>query len=179
MPITAYDDLVKVILDRLVAIQETIILPSPIYDPGEHLYAVPRFWEPNNKYPFMVNRWSGLSPDDTSRNGAPFYDDILTFEMRLIVGSLNSGYIGDREDTLNLMVYSVINRFRQTPALDDPVTGAPLRYLAPGRNASIISGAANGATAFQMGDILTLGCNFNLSVRVKVEIDRVRGRPTS
>lgn len=179
MPITNYDTLAKDIIDRLVAIQETIILPSPPYDGVEHLYAVPRFWESIAKYPFMVNRWSGLSADDTSRNGAPLYDDILTFEMRLIVGSLNSGYIGDREDTLNRMVYAVINRFRQTPGLDDPITGAPLRYLAPGRNASVITGAANGTTAFQMGDILTLGCNFNLSVHVKVEIDRVRGRPTS
>lgn len=177
--ITQYDTLVKDILDRIVAIEETIILPSPPYDGVEHLYGVPRFWESIAKFPFMVNRWSGINADDTSRNGAPFYDDILTFEMRLIVGTLSSGYIGDREDTLNLMVYSVMNRFRQTPALDDPITGAPLRYLAPGRNASIITGAANGTTAFQMNDTLVLGANFNLSVRVKVEIDRVRGRPTS
>lgn len=177
--ITQYDTLVKDILDRIVAIEETIILPSPPYDGTEHLYGVPRFWESIAKYPFCVNRWSGFQGDDTSKNGAPLYSDILTFELRLITGSLNSGYIGDREDTLNLMVYEIINRFRQTPALDDPVTGAPLRYLAPGRNSTLITGAANGATAFQMGDLLTLGCNFNLSVRVLVEIDRVRGRPTS
>lgn len=176
--ITNYDSLVKDILDRIVDIEQTIVLPTPIYDGTELLYAVPRFWESIAKYPFMVNRWSGFQGSDTSV-GAPFFDDTLTFELRLIVGSLSSGYIGDREDTLNLMAYEVINRFRKTPALDDPVTNVPLRYLAPGRNATLITGAANGATAFQMGDILTLGCNFNLSVRIRVELDRTRGRPTS
>jgi len=173
--ITPYDTLIKDILDRLVAIEETIILPAPIYDGKEHLYAIPRFWDSIARYPFVCNRWSGLNPDDTSRGGAPLYADILTFEMRLIVGSLNSGYIGDREDTLNLMVYEVINRFRQVPYLNDPITGEPLRYLAPGRNATLITGAPNGTTAFQMGDILTLGCNFNLSVRTLVQIDRLPG----
>lgn len=166
-----YDTLVYDIKVDLAAIQATI--PDPL-NAGVFCGSSPHWFEANSRFPFYYNRFAGLSPDDGSTVGAPIFKDVLAFTMRLVVGTLATGYLGAREDTLDKLIYTTINVFRRRLYLNDPVSGTGIRYLSP-RTAARISAVPSGDTGFQFvpNGELFLGCDFTMSVSLSVQLGRL------
>lgn len=174
MTVFDHDLLVPQVLDRLVLIEKTI--PSPIGD-GRTLPATPYFWDfVTVNEPMFFNRWAGAELDKDDQQGRGLYRDTLRFLVRLDAGTLGSGTLHLREDDLNRLAYTVINRFRQSPLLEHPDTGEPLRYvLYPG---AVLQRAPNGIAGVRLkqdADAPTyLITDFELSVTVQTKVGRLR-----
>lgn len=171
----ATDTLIFDTLARLVLIQQLIPRPG---NTGLFVEAGSQFWDPQSgPFPRFFNRWAGFNTDMSAPKGQPLYQDTHLFEMRLVVGSLATGYLGVTEDEFNQLVYATINCFRERINLNSPVDGTPFRYLAPGRNASQIIQSPNGLHGFTFdnnpGSPVYLGGSFMLSVNVLTQVGRI------
>lgn len=175
---TAWDTICYDLLNRVVSIQKLIPNPEAA---GSFVDAIPRFWDVSpGVFPRFYNRIANMAPAD-QRQGENIYPDTLLVEMRLIVGTLSSGYLGEREDTFNKLVYPTMNIFRQRPYLDDPTPGptqgTSFPYLAPRRNATPVvadPGGFHGYT-FESNSPTTLymGGGFILTVNIRTELGRL------
>ncbi len=175
-PLNSSDTVVLDFLNRIVAIEK--LIPAPTSDGSvQFADAGPRFWDPSSgPFPRFYNRLANLAMMPQMQ-GQPYYPDTLTFEMRLIVGTLSSGYLGEREDVFNQMVYSTLNCFRQRPYLNDPATGAEMRYLSRGKMSSQILAEPGGLHGYtfdnQPQTMLYMGGGFLLTVNITTAVGRI------
>jgi hypothetical protein len=175
MSATAPDDLVKTILDRLVAIEETI--PLPFQEGKRTIVAEPLFWiDPMPITPTIYNRLSGATLDDDNTQGRGLFSDRLLFTLRLDSGTLEQKRLNEVETGFNNIVYAILNKFRAHPLLDSPADGSPLAFVAyPGAQwQSLPTGLIGVKTNDAPNAPIHLICDFVLSVTVQTRVGRIR-----
>lgn len=169
------DEIIADVIDRLVAIEKTILLPKQNTD---SLWAEKYWWEPVEVMrPTVFNRWAGAALDNGAERGKSLYDDALRFTLRIVTGTIASGELNQREDDLNRLAYKVINRFRKSPKLEDPENDGLTPYWISPLGAYWLQ-APQGTQTFifdkDSGLPSQIGCDLSLEVNVQTKVTRRR-----
>ena len=125
--------------------------------------AVPFFIYAQDTFPYFTNR-DGAGTSTNDEGGEEFDHDIYTVIMRLIIGHVTEGYIGDLETTLHSYIPTVKTYFNSRGGLQSATYANALVGI---RYARIINWTGlrvwqtSGINALQMGTEFTLHCELD------------------
>lgn len=128
--------------------------------------AVPRFWHTQESFPYFTNRLGSLSVDFDSEDIDLVTQDVT---MRLVIGHLTSGYVGENDDKLQLWLPQLHEYFNEREGLQSATYLTRLTNLTRAR---IVSGTGYivfvnspiGGVA-QVGAELTIRCELDHDIQ--------------
>jgi hypothetical protein len=148
------------LLARVVALQlEAMALLEVPAD------AWPHFLQPQDTFPYFVNRVANTPIEDDGSEVIDFNRPLVV--MRLVIGHVTTGYIGEPEYRLYEWLPTIKTHFQQRTWLQSTAYPAAMEGLLWAR---VIDGGGmgmyndGGVNTTQVGAQIQLSCNFGVSV---------------
>lgn len=162
---TSFDDYTYQVLVRGQAILQPLANLGQLNGTG----AVYIHWMiPQEPFPFIYLYNAGVTPD--YGQGASGRVDTMLVNIHIVGGPVTN-YKTNPEDAVNKLVTAVINELDYRPFLQDPTTGAALRYLDP---RGCRCGKAGRVQAFNYGELGNFtGCEIPLNVVLQYNVPRL------
>lgn len=149
------------LLNRVAALQKEALLSLT---PAVTADAVPYFIHTQETFPYFTNRIGG---DDIQYDSEEFDRDTLVVTMRLVVGHITSGYVGEPESNLYTYIPALKTYFNeremlQSAAYTTAMTGLIRARVTAHLGFRVFQNA--GISAQQVGTEFTLTCEFDESI---------------
>lgn len=153
------------LMSRVVALEKEAM--ATVLPAGQVCGAVPYFIYSQDTYPYFTNRdGAGTSVNDNGGGdiSEELDHDTYTVIMRLIIGHVTEGYVGDLETTLHSYIPTVKTYFNsrgglQSATYPDALVG--IRYARIINWTGLRVWQTAGINALQMGNEFTLHCELD------------------
>lgn len=102
-------------LDRMVDMQKACLTTD--IAAGKAISAVPRFFHTQEIFPYWVNAIGQVLVRPSSED---YETRVHNFTMRLVLGYITEGFVGENEEKLAVYIPEVLNYFAARPMLTSP-----------------------------------------------------------
>jgi hypothetical protein len=131
---------------------------------GIGVNAVPRWFFTMETFPYWTNV---ISQGTVQMDSEDYQLRIHTFIMRLVIGHVTSGYVGESEDKLAVYIPEVLAYFGARPTLKSPNYATDLTCLWMNPQTGEIGARITGISGLQVGENSGVGaqqvsCDFTL-----------------